>query len=532
MVKDFLKNTGKLITAVILLIIISFPAYTAEIRSELTRNRISEGESVTLKVMISGSTSNIRPLKVPAVQGLNINLSGTSRSFQFINGKSWTGIILNFTIEAETKGVYRIPPFMIEADGDKLQTAEFVLTVNEGEEGSSVSHGSLRGEIELTSSEIYAGEPVIMRYYLRTDNTDVRIEGMREQPDSRGFVIKHIKEGDNATGEDAGNGRIYIASYCLVAAETGSHDIGGGAVIVSGETGGGFFSQIIRRDIHFPKKLIKVKALPAANRPEKYSGDVGDFSIRTEEASGSFREGEEIHIPVIISGRGNLLMMSKPALEKQDDIKLLVEEKEPVLSIDNRTLAGEKKYILTIIPERSGQCNIGKIVFPYFNPYKKVYEKAESIPLSYIVSPSNPLKNSEDKKAPAEEKNSWPRIILTASVIIILACGVILFLQIGRYRIVKTESFDEKKTEPESVVIDHKKFFREELEKAYTLHDYESFLQKSEKLAGAIVDDSKDKSSAGELIKVKEKISLYRYGGASYTDEDMKKIYDDIKKLS
>jgi hypothetical protein len=186
--KNFLKNTGKAITAVMLIIGFCFPLSAAEIKSELSRNRIAAGDSTTLKVMISGSTSDIRPLKVPAISGLDISLSGTSRSFQFINGKSWTGIILSFTIQAEKKGVYRVPPFIIEADGEKLQTGEFVLTVDEGEQGSSESGGKLRGEIELTAAEIYAGEPVIMRYYLKTGGSDIRIEGMREQPVSKGFL--------------------------------------------------------------------------------------------------------------------------------------------------------------------------------------------------------------------------------------------------------------------------------------------------------------------------------------------------------
>jgi hypothetical protein len=221
--RDFLKNTGKILTAVILILIAYNAAYAAEIRTELSRNRIPAGDSTTLKVMISGSTSDIRPLRVPAINGLVISLSGTSRSFQFINGKSWTGIILSFTIQAEKKGVYRVPPFIIEADGEKLQTGEFVITVDEGESESTASFGILRGEVELTASDIYAGEPVIMRYYLKTDSSNIRVEGMREQPESKGFLIKHIKEGETEAGEDKGNGRIYwppTVSSLLKAADT------------------------------------------------------------------------------------------------------------------------------------------------------------------------------------------------------------------------------------------------------------------------------------------------------------------------
>ncbi len=532
MAGNFLKNTGRLITAVILLFFLYLPVFAAEIKSELTSNSIGEGESTVLRVMISGSTSDIRPLKVPTVNGLNINLSGTSRSFQFINGKSWTGIILSFTIQAEKKGVYRIPPFLIEADGDKLQTGEFVLTVDEGETGGIVPYGTLRGEVELTAADIYAGEPVIMRYYLRTGNSDITIEGMREQPESKGFVIKQIKEGGAAAGENSGDGRIYLASYCLVAAESGRHDIGGGLLSVAGETGRGFFSQVIRKEIRFPKKMINVKTLPSENRPKIFNGDVGEFTIQNGEITGSFREGEEIRIPVKVRGRGNLLMMSKVTVENQDGIKLLVEESDPVLSIDNRTLTGEKNYSVTIIPERAGDCNIGKIFLPYFNPYKGRYEQAESLPVSFTVSPAITGEKNEDEKTGVDKKNSWPMVILVASVILILACGAILYLQTGRYRIVKAESLHNKTSEPEPEAVDYNKTVHADFERFYAERNRESFLRKSEKLAGIIADNSRDNSVNDEIKNLREKINFYRYGGASFTDEDMKKIYEVIKKLS
>lgn len=531
--RDFLKNTGKILTAVILILIASNAAYAAEIRTELSRNRIPAGDSTTLKVMISGSTSDIRPLRVPAINGLVISLSGTSRSFQFINGKSWTGIILSFTIQAEKKGVYRVPPFIIEADGEKLQTGEFVITVDEGESESTASFGILRGEVELTASDIYAGEPVIMRYYLKTDSSNIRVEGMREQPESKGFLIKHIKEGESEAGEDKGNGRIYLASYCLVAAESGRHEIGGGALSVITETGGGFFSRVVRKDIRFPKKKVNVKALPLQDRPKDFKGDVGEFSIQSGEASGSFIEGEEIRIPVKVRGRGNLLMMSKLAVENQDGIRFLVEEKEPVLTIDNRTLAGEKDYIITVIPEKAGECHIGKITLPYFNPYTGIYQQAESLPLSFTVSPSASVKDSGETKSSGEEKNSWPAIIFIASLILIFGCWVILYLQTGKYRIVRADGLhNDQKVETEPSAFDHIQILREEFEKSYAERHKDLFLQKSEKIAGMVADERKSTETDADLSKIKEMINIYRYGGALLTDEDMKRIYELIKKLT
>lgn len=526
MAKGILKNTGKIITAVMLAFLFSLPVSAAEIKSELSRNRIAAGDSTTLKVMISGTTSDIRPVKMPAIDGLNIALSGTSRSIQIINSNTWMGFILNFTIQAEKKGVYRIPPLVLEADGEMLQTKEFVLTVDEGSAGSALPSGSIRGEVELTAGEIYAGEPVLMRYYVYTENPEIRIEGMKEQPESRGFVIKDLKE----ISPDEGNGRTYIASYCLVAAESGKHEIGGGVLSVVAEAGDGFFSRIIRREIRFPKKKVNVKALPARGRPAVFNGDVGEFSVEAGEASGSFRAGEEFRIPVKVRGRGNFLMMSKLMVENQEGIKVLVEESEPVLSVDNRTLTGEKGYTVTVIPGREGEYKIGKIFLPYFNPYKGLYERAESLPFSFTASAPAAKKDSGGDKIGDDKKSSMPQVILIAAVIVIAVCGALLYLQTGKYRIVRAEPAHKIKAEPESGTVDQRKFLREEIEKAYADKNHELFLLNAERLAVMIADDSPGNRNSGELAKIMEKINLYRYGGATPSEDGIMEIYSVIKK--
>jgi hypothetical protein len=225
--------------------------------------------------------------------------------------------------------------------------------------------------------------------------------------------------------------------------------------------------------------------------------------------------------------------MSKLSVENQDEIRILVEEKEPALSIDNRTLTGEKDYIITVIPEKAGDFNIGKISLPYFNPYAGIYQQAESLPVLFTVSPSASVKDTEEKKTSGEEKNSWPMILFLTSVLIILGCGVILYLQTGKYRIVRADDlYNQQKAEPESSAVDHKKILREEFEKTFAERNKDLFLQKSEKIAGMIADEKKSTEINEDLRKIREMINLYRYGGGSITDEDIINIYEVIKKLS
>jgi hypothetical protein len=199
---------------------------------------------------------------------------------------------------------------------------------------------------------------------------------------------------------------------------------------------------------------------------------------------------------------------------------------------DNRTLAGEKEYIITVIPEKAGECHIGKITLPYFNPYTGIYQQAESLPLSFTVSPSAPVKDSGETKSSGEEKNSWPFIIFIASLILIFGCGVILYLQTGKYRIVRADGLhNDQKVETEPSAVDHFQILREEFEKSYAERNKDLFLQKSEKIAGMVADERKSTDTDEDLSKIREMINIYRYGGALLTEEDMMKIYELIKKL-
>ena len=101
--RNILKNTGRIIFF-ILFVFLSGGIYAAEIETELSPSRIGVGESASLRLKITGKSSDVKPVKFPALNGLKITFSGSSRNFQFINGKSWSGTVLTFSIYGEKKG--------------------------------------------------------------------------------------------------------------------------------------------------------------------------------------------------------------------------------------------------------------------------------------------------------------------------------------------------------------------------------------------------------------------------------------------
>jgi hypothetical protein len=529
MVQNILRNTGKLFI-IIPIIFLCNVLSAADVVTELAPERISVGESAQLKIKISGSTSKITPVKFPALDGIKITYSGLSRSFQFINGKTWSGMILNFSIVAEKKGVYRIPPFILDADGQTVSSREVVLTVSESfPRGKGyTTAGTFNTEVITRPESVFAGEPVIMHYIIHTGSYEPpRVRGFIEQPKTKGFVVKGL-EGLQDEGE-----KIYAGSFCLIPVDNGEHVVGGGSVEAAVEVERGFFSMDERIKISFPYKKIRVLPIPAKGKPDSFSGDVGEFKLDAEIPAGQFRAFEEIKIPVKVSGRGNLVTLSKPRIDNEDGIKLIIEEKNGSLSVNGDTLSGEKNFIITIIPQREGVINPGKIFISCFNPYKKVYETAASSPLSFEIRGGMAAGNKGEVQFNSDDsmQNKFkPVYAAILFVLIILSVAGLVIWEQKKLKMVKTELGIEQSV-PEKA--DNSKKDNDILKKireSISSGNREEFLYQADKCINRIDDRKLSENEKARYNSFKDKIYFSRYAGGEFADADMNEVYEWLNR--
>ncbi len=517
--RGILKNTGR-IFLLLMAVLFSGRLYAAEIVTELSDSRISVGESTELKFSITGKSGNVKPVKFPAIDGLHIEFSGSSRSFQFINGKTWSGTVLSFTITAEKKGEYRIPPFILEAGGDRLSSREVSLSVTESRSqarGGSGS-GALRGEVEVTVDTVYVGEPFIMRYYVNDGFGSPRITGFSEQPSAKGFVIKGVNE----TGDSSG--KLKAGSFCLLSMEKGVHQIGGGSVEAVVEMDRGFFAMDRRVRIPFPHRKINVLPIPSNGKPDSFSGDVGEFKIEAEIPSGGHKLFEEIKIPVKVTGRGNLLTLSKLKVENEDGIKIFTEEKDQSLAVAGKDITGTKNLVVTIIPQREGRVAPGRIFISYFNPYRRVYEKAESAPISFEIRGGAGAGGEVDLAAAAKKPDSLKLnyiIVVSAVIFIILAVILLVMWEKKKLRIIKAELKPETvRTEPEAAAGRNSELIRN-IETAMKSGDSEFFMRQADIAIGRIDSASLPGSELAVYNSFKDRIYHCRYGGGKLSPSEI-----------
>ncbi len=533
-----LRKRGKFfyfITAIIVLCSFSF-SFADEISSELNRNIISLGDTAVFKIMISGDTSNIKPVKLPAIDGLKISYTGSSKSFQFINGNVWSGIILNFTIYAEKSGVYKIPPFVIEAGGKELTTREETLTVRKGDvrERNRGLTAFIRGEVEFSSSEVRVGQPVVMRYYVYfSGNTGMRIEGFREQPNIKGFILTNMDEQIPPALEVTGGveyEKIHAGTFLLTPAGSGVYNAGGGVLLITTESGRGFFSFPEQKQIKMPHRQIKVMPLPVQGVPADFRGALGAFTMDSSFNKSEAKVSEEVSFTIDVNGKGNFLSLHQPLIKGMDGARVLITDDVPVFYLSGNEIEGSKQFFVTLIPEKEGDIN-GSFYIPYYDPYSGEYKTVETAVKDLFVKGSAATGSDDIKISKNENSDSMDFNYIFISLAALSGIVSIGFLLIRDRKVYQRINVENGKVENDNAVYvkaddDTEKSF-ENLRSSMKSDNKEEFLRNAVKIIDSPLAQSKNTK---ELGLVKEKVDLCRYAGAPLLSDDMEYIFSIIQK--
>ncbi len=402
-----LKSIGRIF---LLFILISVRAFAVEVKTELSDTTIYAGDSAALKIMISGSTSDIKPVKVPGVMDLEIAYTGSSRSFQFINGDVWSGVILNFRITSDKPGLYKIPSFTLQADGREVKSSPVTLRVLKGQGNTGKSLNGrvvIRSSVEFSRKNVRTGEPLLMRYYiLSSSDGRFEINGMEKPPAAKGFVVKEIDEKRPDTVEKAAGTdfvKRHVATYCLIPTEAGNYSLGGGSGIITVNDEDSFFNFGQRKRIVFPVHGIVVESLPSSGKPAVYGGDVGQFTVSVKKPEGELHQFDEIRIEATVKGSGNIITLSNPHIGNSE-IKVIFEKTGEEFYIDDSGITGSKHFNISVVPQKAGRLDLGRVSLSFYNPSRHRYETAESEPLVLNILPGRESQKGGEVKFDQDKK--------------------------------------------------------------------------------------------------------------------------------
>lgn len=383
-------------------------------------NAVVVGDQFRLSYTVS--TQKVKDFQVPSIKGFDV-LMGPSRSqqssTQIINGSvtSTSSITFTYILMANTAGEYTIGGASIVADGNQMVSNSVKIKVlpqdqssNSGQNSNnnssvhsssatSVSNQDLFITATASKTNVFEQEAFVLTYKIYTRESNLQLNNAK-LPDFKGFHSQEIEMTTNAkwTPEHYQGRNYYTTVYrqfVLFPQQSGKLYIDPaqfqmtvGKPVQSADPFDAFFnggSSVIeiKKSIATPKIAINVNPLPAG-KPSDFSGGVGEFTISSSINSKELKTNDAITIKLVISGTGNLKLISNPEINFPDDFEVYDPKVDNQVRLTREGLTGNKVIEYLAIPRHAGTYKIPGVSFSYFDIRSKSYKTLKTE--EYVVN--------------------------------------------------------------------------------------------------------------------------------------------------
>lgn len=364
------------------------------------------------KLSYTVTTKKVKDFRIPSIKGFDI-LMGPSRSernsTQIVNGNvtSSSSITFTYVLMAKNVGEYTIGGASIIADGNQMVSNAVKVKVLPPDEsgsggqnnssssghvsssGTSVSNQDLFIRAYASKTKVYEQEAFLLTYKIYTREYDLQLNNAK-LPDFKGFHSQEIELTANPRWtQEHYQGRNYNTTvyrqFVLFPQQSGKlyiepaqFQMAVGKLVESEDPFDAFFnggSNVVKipKTIVTSKIAINVEPLPA-NKPADFSGGVGEFNISSSINSEKLKTNDAVTIKLVISGTGNLKLISTPEIKFPDDFEVYDPKVDNQVRLTQDGLTGNKVIEYLAIPRHAGTYKIPGVSFSYFDIRSKSYK--------------------------------------------------------------------------------------------------------------------------------------------------------------
>lgn len=366
---------------------------------------VAVGDQFRLSYTVN--TQNVRDFRVPSIKNFEV-LMGPSRSYstQIINGVKSETLTFTYILMASKEGTFTIPGASITAGGNQMISNSVTVKVLPADQqtssgttqsnrsgrassGSSISKDDLIITATASKLNVYEQEAFLLTYKIYT-LVDLRGFENVKLPDFKGFHSQEVElPNDRRWSLEHYKGRNYQTTiyrqFVLFPQQSGKLTIEPArfdasiakAVQVNDPfeaflNGGSNYVEV-KKTLMTPQITINAKPLPAG-KPEVFSGGVGDFSISSSINETKVKTNDAVTLKVVISGTGNLKLLSTPEVKFPDDFEVYDPKVENNFRLTNAGLSGSQVIEYLAIPRNAGTFKIPPIKFSYFDIQSHSYK--------------------------------------------------------------------------------------------------------------------------------------------------------------
>ena len=359
------------------------------------------------------TTQKVKDFRAPSIKGFDV-LMGPSRSeqssTQIVNGSvsSTSSITFTYILMANTAGEFTVPGASIVADGNQMISNSVKIKVLPQDQNhnssrrnndnsssiqpssnASVSNQDLFITATASKTNVYEQEAFVLTYKIYTRESNLQLNNAK-LPDFKGFHSQEIEMTTNArwTPEHYKGRNYYTTVYrqfVLFPQQSGKLFIEPAQFqmtvnkpVQSADPFDAFFNGgnnviEIKKPITTHKIAINVNPLPAG-KPTNFLGGVGEFNISSSINSKELKTNDAITIKLVISGTGNLKLISNPEIKFPDDFEVYDPKVDNQVRLTKEGLTGNKVIEYLAIPRHAGTYKIPGVSFSYFDIRSKSYK--------------------------------------------------------------------------------------------------------------------------------------------------------------
>ena len=365
------------------------------------------------RLSYTATTQKVKDFRAPSIKGFDV-LMGPSRSeqssTQIVNGSvsSTSSITFTYILMANTAGEFTVPGASIVADGNQMISNSVKIKVLPQDQNhnssrrnndnsssiqpssnASVSNQDLFITATASKTNVYEQEAFVLTYKIYTRESNLQLNNAK-LPDFKGFHSQEIEMTTNArwTPEHYKGRNYYTTVYrqfVLFPQQSGKLFIEPAQFqmtvnkpVQSADPFDAFFNGgnnviEIKKPITTPKIAINVNPLPAG-KPTNFLGGVGEFNISSSINSKELKTNDAITIKLVISGTGNLKLISNPEIKFPDDFEVYDPKVDNQVRLTKEGLTGNKVIEYLAIPRHAGTYKIPGVSFSYFDIRSKSYK--------------------------------------------------------------------------------------------------------------------------------------------------------------
>ena len=385
----------------------------------LDQAEVAVGQTLTLTLEVQG-TDEVDPPALSA-PGADIKFRGggprNSTSITMINGKTtknvskaWVG---SWSIRCASEGLYHLDSQEISAGGSRIRLPAVNWRVAPPQTDSRFElRQSLSQETAVPGVEIgytlvwYIAESVQNPQFVipALDNPDFELieSSLAVHSAADSFQISYgsrvltgVRTLERMQGRDW---TAFTISFRFKPKKSGVYDLSGTLVAFEGAVGSrrvqDFFGNIVNEPTYKgltaqanPLKLT-VRELPAAGKPDPFSGLIGSLSLDWKESAAAACDlGEPVRRTLVLSG-----VLNKPDLDLDYMVTSALSGTDFVVAADPASASTDgdsmtRTYIFRA--KRGGKLVVPKLTLNYFDPRTEQYGTVSTKALTFAVSASS-----------------------------------------------------------------------------------------------------------------------------------------------